>query len=805
MKKATLFVACIMAGIAAGQVALAASVQEESLLASQVKDNPDTTIFEQLYESVVTVTKAPLNAPFAISRIQGSELTEFSQGAQELPYLFAHTPGVIAWGENGLGTGTTYLRIRGAGDSRINVTLDGVALNSPEDQCVFWANMNSYASFLGNVEIQRGVGSSSNGDGAFGGTVALTTRTPSTTPSAQVDLSYGSYNTYKAGASISTGLLKDKWMIDASYHHTGTDGFMAGTAGQSGSWLGGITYIAKPNLIFRYYNIGNYEHTGQAWNGVDSGDLLDGTYGAETGIFGYADLYRVGLGTFNSLSQYYTQKSDGSFELTNYKNPYTGEDWTTTDNFVQDHNILSSSWQINDLWNLVTSLHYTYGSGYYEELRPNNKLSKFGLQTFYDSEGNKVKKSDFIRKKGIDQNTYGIVMNAQRKSEKLDLRIGLSAQNFEGWHYGYLTYIGNQELLSLLKTKSPNKFVDGNYMYYDSDATKTDISSFVKASYTLAKGLTAFGDVQYRYVRYVTSGINDKFIENEDGSYTNQSLNINQRYNFVNPKGGFEYSNGAHKAFASIALSHREPERNNFTDNGNYAAPKPESLVDYELGYNFGGKILQAGATIYYMDYHNQFVQTGAISDIGENLTTNIAKSYRAGIELTADIHPNRWLDINGDAALSRNRILDFDEEAVDWDNGSRTIHYDNSTLAFSPSAILGGGFSLHSKGARMTWRTSYVSRQYLDNTECEKRSLPAYSTTDVNLSYTIVPKADWMRDMTFGLRFGNIFNSHYAASGWVYSAISDSYGHPNDNRYTEIGYIPAAGFTAMATFTIRF
>ena len=766
----------------------------------------DTTAFEQLYEAVVSATRAPQSAPFAISRIQSRELEQFSRGVQELPFLFAHTPGVLAWSDNGLGTGTSYLRIRGAADSRINVTIDGVPLNSPEDQCVFWANMNSYSSFLGGVEIQRGVGSSSNGDGAFGGTVALSSRTPSLVPSAQVDFSYGSYNSRKAGASLSTGLLGGKWILDASYHHTATDGYMAGTAGNSGSWMASLTFLASKDLLFRYHNIGNYEHTGQAWNGVDSGELLDGTYGKPTGIFGYEDLYRVGLGRFNSLAQWYEQNENGSFTLHNYEDPLRGGKWQTTDNFVQDHNILSVSWQASELWKLSAALHYTWGSGYYEELKPDNKLSNFGL-SFVDSEGNPVKKTDFIRKKGLTQNTCGLIANAHRQGEKLDLRFGLSAQNFNGWHYGYLTYIKDAALLAHLKQTAADKFVGDNYLYYDSDAVKTDLSGFVKATYTIAGGLKAFGDLQYRFVRYTTDGINDKFIKNGDGTYTNQRLDINQTYNFFNPKGGFEYTSGAHKAFASVALSHREPERNNFTDNGSYPAPKPESLVDYELGYNYAGRKLQMGLTLYYMDYHNQFVCTGELSDIGEALTTNIAKSYRTGVELAADLKLFRWLDLNADAALSSNRILDFDEVVEDWDNEDKpiTIHYDNSALAFSPSAILGGGFTLHKGGARLNWRTSYVSRQYLDNTECEQRSLPEYTRTDVNLSYTITPKSRWCRDITLGLNLGNIFNAHYAASGWVYSAIYESAGHTNDNRYTQIGYFPAAGFTALGNVTIRF
>jgi len=781
MKKTAIFIAACLGACAA---ACPAKAQEA-----------DTTRIERLTESVVTATVAPKGAPFAIQRIADSELKDFSKGAQELPFLFARTPGIMAWGDNGLGTGTTYLRIRGAGDSRINVTLDGVPLNSPEDQCVFWANMNSYSSYLGSAVIQRGIGSSSNGDGAFGGTVALVSKAPSYSPSAEVSLSYGSYNTLKAGASVSTGLLGGKWILEGGYNSTTTDGYIHGTAGRSGSWMAGITFLAGPDLIIRYRNIGNYEHTGQAWNGVETGDLLDGTYGASTGIFGYADLYRIGLGRYNSLSEYYEENADGSYSFIPYPQ-------NTTDNFVQDHNILSASWQMGEHWNASASLHYTYGEGYYDEFRSNNKLSKFGLSNFTLSDGSTLKKTDFVRKKGMYQNTYGAIFNATRQTDRLDLRLGLSAQNFTANHYGYLTYVGNEELRAFLMK-------GGDYLYYDSDAVKTDLSGFVKATLRLGEHLNAFGDLQYRFVRYTTDGYNDKFIDNNDGTYSKHMLDIDETYSFLNPKAGIEFHSGIHSAFASVALGHREPERNNFTDNGAYPAPKAESMIDYELGYNLTGKVFQGGLTLYYMDYHDQFVQTGQVSDIGEALTTNIARSYRTGAELSAAVRAARWLDFEATAALSENRLLDFDEYVEDWDDwegdGFRQYHYDNSTLAFSPAAILGGGFSLHARGARLDWHTGYVSKQYLDNTQNDSRSLPAYSTTDVNLSYTIVPKADWMRDMTFGLRMGNIFNSHQAGSAWVYSAIAESYGHPNDNRYTTMGYFPSAGFTLMGTINIRF
>ena len=766
----------------------------------------DTTHFELLNEVVVSGVRLQKNAPFAVSNINKLELNDFSKTGQELPFLFAKTPGIIAWSENGVGTGTSYMRIRGAGDSRINVTLDGVPLNSPEDQCVFWANMNSYGSLLGNVQIQRGVGSSTNGDGAFGGTVALSTATPSLAPSAEITGSYGSFNTLNFGAKASTGLLGNHWVVDGAYHQTNTDGFILGTQGRSGSYYGGVTYNNN-KFQLRYKNIGNFEHTGQAWNGVTAGDndmsLMDGTYGISTGIKTYEDMFKVGLGQYNSLYERLVYDEDGNFMKDENGNYVTeryqlndGSYWDrTTDNFWQNHNLLTAAWEINDHWTTSATLHYTYGYGYYEEFRYNNKLSKFGL-TYTYPDGSVVKRSDFIRKKGLTQHTFGAIWNINYKDERWDVIGGIAVQDFIGNHFGYVTYIANQDVAQ--------KYLNnGDYKYYDSDANKMDGSAFVKAAFNINKQWSVFGDLQFRYVTYKITGINDKFYDDESGYY-NQPLNINETYPFFNPKGGISWNLDNHHAYASVAMSHREPERNNFTDNGSYPFPKPERLLDYELGYDYNGKVWQAGLNLYYMDYTDQFVQTGEVSDIGEALTTNIKDSYRMGVELQAGVNVTSWLTIEANAALSQNKIKDFDEVVEDWDNGTTTNHYDNSTLAFSPAAIANGFVTIHHKGFAATWHTGYVSRMYLDNTENLDRSLPGYSVSNVSLSYSLKPKKV-VKEAVFKVNLNNVFNKRYAASGWVYSAICDSYGHPNDNRYYQIGFIPMAGFNVMGNLTLRF
>ena len=799
-----------------------------SVSTSAQTSQKDSLQMEQLQEVVVKGVRAQQNAPFAVTNIKGTQLKEFSKSGKELPFLFSQTPGVLAWSENGLGTGTTYMRIRGAGDSRINVTLDGVPLNSPEDQCVFWANMNSYGSLLGSVQIQRGVGSSTNGDGAFGGTVALSSAIPLQTPSLELSASYGSFNTFNVGGKFSTGLLWNHLIFDGAYHETQTDGFIHGTSGRSGSYYGGLTWMGD-NFQLRYKNIGNFEKTGQAWNGVTAGNddlsLMDGTYGANTGIKTYKDLYEVGLGRYNSLYEQLTYDADGNFArdangnyLTERYTMSDGSYWPkTTDNFWQNHNILSAAWTISDRWNTSASLHYTHGYGYYKEFRPQNKIKKLGLPNAefgYDAVDG-VKRTDWVRKKGLKQDAYGLVWSINYKDDEWDIIGGLSLQNFEGNHFGYVTYLSDNKLRSLLMK-------NGDYQYYDSDAKKLDGNVYVKAAYAITPAWSVFADMQYRHVGYKTDGYNDKFIENkETGLYLKHWLDIDKKYDFFNPKAGFNFNQDGHRFYGSLALSHREPERNNFTDNGNYPAPKAESLMDYELGYMYTGDNWHVGANFYYMDYVDQFVQTGALSEIGEKLTTNVKDSYRMGVELQAGWHVTPWLTLEGNAALSKNKIKDFDEFVEDWDdwegnpdaalyhcdgNGDelRQLHYDNSTLAFSPSVILNGFVNLHYKGWQAVWHTNYVSRQYLDNTENADRSLPCYSTSNIHLSYTLKPKKA-IKEAIVGLNISNVFNRRYAASGWVYSAIAESYGHTPDNRYYQIGFIPMAGTTVMGSLTLRF
>lgn len=768
----------------------------------------DSLKMEQLHEVVVSGVRTQKNAPYAVANIKQKELSAFSTSGRELPFLFARTPGVMAWSENGMGTGTTKLAIRGAGDSRINVTLDGVPLNSPEDQCVFWANMNSYASLLGSAQIQRGVGTSTNGDGAFGGTVALQSKAPSMKAGAEWNSSFGSYNTYNIGGKFTTGLMLNHLVVDVAYHTTGTDGYVHGTDGRSGSYYGGLTWL-NDRMQISYKHFGNFEKTGQAWNGVTPGDgdlsLMDGTWGANTGIKDYADLNKAGLGRYNDLYEHmvnegsaFARDADGRYITERYQ-LNDGSLWKgATDNFWQGHNILTGAFQLSDHWAATLTAHYTHGHGYYQDLKYDKKLAKYGLEPFYDAQGNQVKTNTFIRKKGMSQDAYGALGNVNYKDQRWNIIGGFSLQQFKGDHYSRLIYAENKELHD---ARIGRDGYDINF----SEATKNDANVYLKAAYEFAKNWNVFADAQYRYVGYKTDGTNDAFYTNGAGQLEAQRLDVDETYNFFNPKAGVSYSKGPHHAYASVAMSHREPERNNFTDNYNYPFPKAERVIDYELGYNYSSRRFRGGVNFYYMDYTDQFVKTGAMSDIGEALTTNIKDSYRMGVELSAawDICP--LLTIEGNAALSQNKIKNFDEVvSVDW-SSTETFHYDNSTLACSPSAVLNGFVDFHYKGFNATWHTNYVSRQYLDNTECRDRSLPAYTFSNLYLSYTSkVEKVAPLKEVELGLTFNNVFNAHYATAAYVYSCIASG-DHPNNNRYYQIYFFPMANSTAMANLTLRF
>ncbi|MCQ2059347.1 MAG: TonB-dependent receptor plug domain-containing protein [Bacteroidaceae bacterium] len=750
----------------------------------------DTAAFsdQELDQVEIVSLRVPDSAPFAVANIDAPQIKRFAHTGKELPFLLSRTPGIVAWSENGIGQGPVGMRIRGSFSERINVTLDGVALNSPEDQMVYWANLNSYAYIVGGIQVQRGVGSSTNGGGAFGGNIAIDSKPASTVPFFELNGSYGSYNTANYGASFSLGELFNTLIIDGAFHQTQTDGYIHGTSGHSGSYYAGLT-LPFEKLTVTYKNIGNYERMGQAWNGV-----ISGSYTSDKNS--YTSLYKSGLGRYNSLYEQLMLQTDGTYSTVRYQFA-DGTYWSkTTDNFWQNHNLLSFDFKPTQHLVMKTTLFYTYGYGYYDEFRKDNKLSKFGLWC------NDISRADFVRLKGCQQNDYGIVHRMAYFKDKWSVNGGISLQNFCAQHFGYLTYMSDSKL-------SEKYMPDGKrYKYYESVGVKGDCNAFAKVNY-MAGNWDLFADLQYRLVYHELDGENDSFIRQNDGTYLPQQLDIVKWFNFFNPKAGFSYTENSQKFFASVAISNREPVRNNYTDNGSYPLPKSEHLTDVEAGYCYTSPAFQAGVDLYYMKYRNQLVQTGQVSNIGEALTTNAKKSYRAGAEFSATFRISDWLSVSGNAALSLNKIKDFDEYVDDWDNtqtGTRIFHYDNTDMPFSPSVVVNGFADFTFGPVSLMWHTGFVGSQYLDNTHCAQRSLPSYTVSSLNAQYTFIPQHSRLCKMIVaGFDIDNIFNAHYAANGWVYSAICESEGYSNNNRYYEIGFMPGAGIMFMGHVSLNF
>jgi iron complex outermembrane receptor protein len=583
--------------------------------------------------------------------------------------------------------------------------------------------------------------------------------TPQLTPYVMTNASYGSYNTYKYDIMGGSGLLNNHFVFDARYSQTYTDGYIDRTSGHLGTYAFSASYYGK-SFFIRYRNFGSYEHVGQAWNGITPDEMEK--YGRK----------------YNSLGKYVDE--DG---VSHYV--------PTTDNYWQNHNHLTFVKYINDKWKTNVTLHYTHGSGYYNDLKDSAKFYKFGLDNFTNSLGQKVKKGALMRRKSLQNDFYGGIYNLYYTDERKSFVFGASANHFDGDHWGEVKWAYNYPHLNY------------NNHYYDSNAKKSDYSFFVKGDYRIISVLSVFCDLQYRGVDYKITGQNDKFYTDADWNNIQQTLNVDKHWDFFNPKAGINFENNGHRAYASIAQAHREPTRNNYTDNGQFdPAPKAESLTDLEVGYSLQKKIFNVGVNFYYMHYKDQLILNGNTSDIGEALTINVPKSYRMGVELSANLNPCKWFDWSANMTISKNKIKNFKESLMtydaDWNELAPTVtEYGNSDIAFSPRVIANNRFNFNVKDFTVAVLTNYVSRQYLDNTQTKSRSLKVYSTTDLKLGYSIHPK--FIKELGLGLDVYNLFNSKYENNGGCGGDVFDG----TKEYWTWL--FPQVGTTFMASVRMKF
>ncbi|MDR2809273.1 MAG: TonB-dependent receptor [Tannerellaceae bacterium] len=698
-----------------------------------------------LDEVVVTATKAVQGTPVAYTDIPKEELERRNDG-QGIPALIATSPSVIITSDAGTGIGYSGFRIRGTDANRIHITVNGVPVNDSESHGVFWVNMPDFASSVENIQIQRGAGTSTNGSAAFGATVALQTQKPEMKPGVEYTVSAGSFGTLRHTLKGGTGLLYNHWVIDARYSNIRSDGFIDRAWAGMSSYYASATWYGEHTLL-KFQTFGSAEKTYQAWNGVSSKLLEDGNR------------------TYNSCGEYV---ENGVVKF--YKNQ--------TDNYWQQHYHLTGSRRINNAWNMNLTLHYTPGEGYYEDYKADAKYAAYKLSPYTDPEGNEKSRTDLVRRKWLDNDFYGGIYSANYRSENLQLTLGGAANRYIGRHFGRVMW-----------AKAANALPQPDYEYYFNTGKKLDYSAYLKLNYQLSAALNGYLDLQYRGINYTIQGSDDK---------AGDHVEVDKHWDFFNPKAGVNYRRKEHNAFVSFSVANREPNRDNFTEAAPNERPMHETLYDYEAGYTFRNQRFQAGLNLYYMDYSNQLILSGKISEIGEALTTNIKDSYRAGIEISAGLRVASWLKWSGNLTLSRNRIKNFTEYVDNWDTGEQdAVERGTTHIAYSPGLIANSAFDFTRKGFSASFLSQTVGRQYIDNSSDIDRSIAPYHVHNLRIGYVFHPS--FMQELGIDLTINNLFNESYSTNAWVYSYIE------NGKRKKDDGYFVQAGTHFMTRITMRF
>lgn len=656
----------------------------------------------------VRAVRAADNAPVTKTNISKQEIAKMNMG-QDIPFLLNQTPSVVISSDAGNGIGYTGIRIRGTDATRINVTLNGIPYNDAESQGTFFVDLPDFSSSAGSIQIQRGVGTSSNGAGAFGASINFSTNEVNKAPYLELNNSFGSFNTWKNTIRAGTGLRK-KWTTDLRLSRISSDGFIDRATSNLHSAYLSTAYIGDKNSL-RLNVFTGKEKTYQAWYGISEADLRAGRR-----TINYAGTERPG-------------------------EPYHNE----TDNYTQTHYQLFFNQQCNKRLSFQTALFLTRGKGYYEQYKADRDYAEFGLP--YPVNGNDtIFRANFVRQLWLDNYFYGNIFSLQYQHTKTTATLGGGYTRYDGRHYGRVLLSSNAPIM-------PRRF-------YDLDAKKTDFNIYLKQQTLLEKGWSVFYDLQFRHVNY--------FIE---GFRNNPGLMVDKRFNFFNPKAGIVYRKNSWKGYLSYSVAGKEPNRDDF-EAGSSQQPRPERLYDTELGIEQVKSRYNWSATFYHMQYKYQLVLTGKINDVGAYTRTNIPESYRTGVELQGNIKLSSWFNASANLALSRNKVKNFTEYVDDYDNGGqKETRYPSPDIAFSPTVV--GSVSLNfipAKNMELCLMNKYVSKQYLDNTQNESRRLDAFFVNDCKAIYTIKKKR--LKDMTIIAQLNNVFNANYEPNGYTFSYI---------------------------------
>ncbi len=755
----------------------------------------DSMRMVRLQEVEVSATRATKKTPVAFSNLSAEQIARNSYG-YDIPSVLALTPSMIATNETGIGIGGTSVRLRGTDATRLNVTINGVSMNNPDSHSMYWYDTPDLISAVGTIQVQRGAGISTNGTGAFGGAISMTTEALSTEFGGSASLSYGSYNTNKQAVGISSGLLGGHWTLDARLTHIGSDGYIDRGATDLKSYMFQTGYYSG-NTMLKLISFGGKAKTYLTYNGATKEEMrLNGRRFHNSGMYQ----------TNDALSFRIWNSEAGAWQQVNYYDDQT-------DNYLQINNQLLLSQRLNDRWTLNAAAFYTYGYGYYKQYKDDAKLIEYGFPDelayrtdetgafVLDEENNKIKtKKDLIREKLMRNHLGGVNAAANYSTRRLDLTFGGSWSYYTCPHWGELDWVEGVEPAAL------------GGRWYDNDVDKQDANLFARASWQAAEGLRLFADMQYRYVRYEAWGVNDNFIDKETGM---QPIDVDKRYHFFNPHIGLNYTLGKRNNFYfSFAIAQKEPTRSDFTDRYQFAEagtyPTAEKLYDYELGYTYTAPRLSLGVNLYYMKYKDQLVPTGRINDGYDALNDNVPDSYRRGIELSASWRVAKWLTANANATFSQNRIENYMHRVVDYglsgnvagEYGYHTVAMGTTRLAYSPKTIAALLLDFHHSGFEAVLHTQYVSKQYFTNYENRNMQLDAYCVTNLNLGYTFRTRA--ARSIRFGLQVNNLFNTEYESNGYGWSeAYTDENGQTAQTDHAF--YFPQAPLNVLANVTIRF
>lgn len=701
-------------------------------------------------EVVVSAVRAGSQTPVTCQTLDAGQIKKNNFGT-DIPFLLSLTPSLVETSETGNGIGYTALRIRGSDASRINITIDGIPVNDAESQQVFWVNMPDFASTVESIQVQRGVGTSGNGAGAFGASVNMQTVSPGTEPMASVTTAIGSFKTRRLSLIAGTGALGNRLSLMMRYSSISSNGYIRHSAADNRSMFITGVYSSGRSRLKANILIGE-EHTGLSWYGI-SPEMM-----AIDRRYNMAGAYIDHLGQ----ERYYDDQKD---------------------NYWQNHYHMIYSLNIGNGLLLHSAIHLTGGKGYYEQYKASRKLNEYGLQPLVIGDTT-IYRSDIIQRKWNEISFFGLTWALKYNSGGTDATIGGAANRHDGDHFGrilWMQYAGN--------TEKDNE-------WYLNHALKDEFNIYGKINQFILPRLSVFADIQMRLIHYIMEGTDDNL----------SGLEMQKNHRFFNPKAGIYFSpSSTHDLFASVAVAHREPTRANYKDAmGDPAAtPMPERLTDFEAGYSLKKPGVNLNINLYYMSYRNQLVPTGELSTSGYPIMTNVHDSYRTGVEISLAAKPASFLQWNQTLTLSSNKIKKFveyytDYNTSDWSEEYRSKARGSVDIAYSPSLIASGELVI-SPFTRAELRLSgkYVGSQYFDNTMSNYRKLEPYFVANSVLSYNIPLKMtqEALISMAINNMFNNLYVSNAYGGNWYEDGIEKSWAY----------YFPQAGINWMLRLSLSF